>query len=157
MFEMKSHFHFQTSMVQPLKFGNENVSVSQTLLGVCLFFHVGITIDPYKWRCPVHYISYRQDPLCFVSLWRYLYCSLGQISVRHWPILFRVGYSLSGKMSYCKISRSLEVARFEFRFFQSLWNLAGPSCQISERCNNYNTQSRGFETSRDLALRRFTA
>ena len=30
-------------------------------------------------------------------------------------------YSLSGKTSYCKISWSLEVTRFIFRLFQSLW------------------------------------
>ena len=29
--------------------------------------------------------------------------------------------------------------------------------QISERYGYYNTQSRGFETSRDLAVRRLTA
>ena len=28
------------------------------------------------------------------------------------------------------------------------------ACQIPERCDYYNTQSRGFETSRDLAVRR---
>ena len=31
------------------------------------------------------------------------------------------------------------------------------SCQVSERRDDYNTQSRGFETSRDLAVRRLTA
>ena len=67
-------------------------------------------------------------------------------------------YSLSGKTSYGKISWSLEAARFGFRLFQSLWNLTGTpaACQISERCDYYNTQSRGFETSRDLAVRRLT-
>ena len=36
-------------------------------------------------------------------------------------------YSLSGKTSYRKISWSLEAARFGFKLFQSLWNLAGTS------------------------------
>ena len=31
------------------------------------------------------------------------------------------------------------------------------ACQISERYNHHNTQSRGFKTSRDLAVRRFIA
>ena len=31
------------------------------------------------------------------------------------------------------------------------------ACQISERYNHYNTQSRGFETSLNLAIRRLTA
>ena len=43
-------------------------------------------------------------------------------------------YSLSGKTSYCKISWSLEVARFGFRLFQSLWNLTGPSAAALPRC-----------------------
>ena len=43
-------------------------------------------------------------------------------------------YSLSGKTSYRKISRSLEAARFEFKLFQSLWNLAGTSAALLPRC-----------------------
>ena len=43
-------------------------------------------------------------------------------------------YSLSGKTSYHKISWSLEAARFEFKLFQSLWNLAGTSAALLPRC-----------------------
>ena len=43
-------------------------------------------------------------------------------------------YSLSGKTSYRKISWSLEAARFGFRLFQSLWNLAGTSAAALPRC-----------------------
>ena len=43
-------------------------------------------------------------------------------------------YSLSGKTSYRKISWSLEAARFEFRLFQSLWNLTGTSAAALPRC-----------------------
>ena len=43
-------------------------------------------------------------------------------------------YSLSGKTSYRKISWSLEAARFEFKLFQSLWNLAGTSAALLPRC-----------------------
>ena len=39
-------------------------------------------------------------------------------------------YSLSGKTSYRKISWSLEAARFGFKLFQSLWNLAGTSAAL---------------------------
>ena len=42
-------------------------------------------------------------------------------------------YSLSAKTSYCKISWSLEGARFGFRLFQSLWNLTGPSAAVLPR------------------------
>ena len=43
-------------------------------------------------------------------------------------------YSLSGKTSYRKISWCLEVARFGFNIFQSLWNLAGTSAALLPRC-----------------------
>ena len=43
-------------------------------------------------------------------------------------------YSLSGKTSYHKISWSLEAARFGFKLFQSLWNLAGTSAALLPRC-----------------------
>ena len=42
--------------------------------------------------------------------------------------------SLSGKTSYRKISWSLEAARFGFKLFQSLWNLAGTSAALLPRC-----------------------
>ena len=43
-------------------------------------------------------------------------------------------YSLIGKTSYRKISWSLEAARFGFKLFQSLWNLAGTSAALLPRC-----------------------
>ena len=43
-------------------------------------------------------------------------------------------YSLSDKTSYRKISWSLEAARFGFKLFQSLWNLAGTSAALLPRC-----------------------
>ena len=49
-------------------------------------------------------------------------------------------YSLSRRTSYPKIS----------------WSLEGSSA-ISQRHDHYNIQSRGFETSQDLAVRRLTA
>ena len=42
-------------------------------------------------------------------------------------------YSLSGKTSYRKISWSLEAARFGFKLFQSLWNLAVTSAALLPR------------------------
>ena len=65
-------------------------------------------------------------------------------------------YALSGKTSDRQISWSLEAARFGFRLLHSPWNLTGTSAaalQISERCDNSNIQSRGFETSRDLVVK----
>ena len=43
-------------------------------------------------------------------------------------------YSLSGKTPYWKISWSLEAARFRFKLFQSLWNLAGTLAALLPRC-----------------------
>ena len=52
-----------------------------------------------------------------------------------WPFGVHLGlYSLSGKTSYRKISWSLEAARFGFKLFQSLWNLAGTSAALLPRC-----------------------
>ena len=45
-------------------------------------------------------------------------------------------YSLSGKTSYRKISWSLEAARFGFKLFQSLWNLAGTLAALLPRCQS---------------------
>ena len=89
----------------------------------------------------------RQNPFCYHS--------------KHVPNGYLGLCSLSGRSSYRKISRSLEATIVWFRLFQSLWNLQEPrqqrcrdACQISERYEHYTIQSRGFETSRDLTVRR---
>ena len=76
-------------------------------------------------------------------------------------------YSVSGRTSYRKISRSLEAARFGFQHLQ--WSYCAETwqaprkhrcrdaCQMSAQYDHCNIQSRGFETSRDLAVRRLTA
>ena len=43
-------------------------------------------------------------------------------------------YSLSGRTSYGKISRSLEAARFGFKLLPSLWNSTGTSAAPLPRC-----------------------
>ena len=67
-------------------------------------------------------------------------------------------YSLNGKTSYRQISnsRSREISRSE------IWQAPRQrccqgACQISERLEKSKTESRGFETSRDLVVRRLTA
>ena len=57
----------------------------------------------------------------------------------------------------CKISWSLETARFVCSIDRLLWiwrahrqHCCRRACQISKRCDNLNYQSRGFETSRDF-------
>ena len=64
-------------------------------------------------------------------------------------------YSLSDKTSYRQISWSLEAARLDVAMVVSLWNLAGTSA--AERLEKFKPESRSFETSRDLAVRRLTA
>ena len=68
-------------------------------------------------------------------------------------------YSLSGKTSYCKISKVSKSrdSSLDFSNSSEIWQAPDSACQVSERCDDYNTQSRGFETSRDLAVRRLTA
>ena len=73
-------------------------------------------------------------------------------------------YSLCGRTSHRKISGCLEVAKFGIRFYNSpeIWQIPRQQrCprarQIAVRYDHYNIQSRGFKTSRDLVVRRFTA
>ena len=70
-------------------------------------------------------------------------------------------YSLSGMTSYRQISRSLEAARFDVISNVSLWNLTDisaallPMCQSNLRAiGKSQPESPGFETSRDLGVRR---
>ena len=83
--------------------------------------------------------------------------------VLSWPGAdrFQLYISISGRTSYRKFSWSLEAARFGFRLFQSLWNLTGTSAATLSRCLSNSRairslwiQSRGFDTLRDLAVRR---
>ena len=67
-------------------------------------------------------------------------------------------YSLSGKKSYHKISWSLKAVGLDVVMIISFWNLTGKSAaQISERLEKSNPESRGFESSQDLSVRRLTA
>ena len=70
-------------------------------------------------------------------------------------------YSLSRRMSYRKISWSLEAMRFRFRLYShsEIWHAPWQQCcrdayQILEWYDNYNIQSCGLETSWDLVKHR---
>ena len=54
--------------------------------------------------------------------------------VRIWDMRCLGLYSLSGKTSYCQISRSLEAARLGVIMIVSLWNLTGISAAVLPRC-----------------------
>ena len=95
-----------------------------------------------------------EAPSC--SLWRHcnavrqsqnLYCS--NVTEKH-----RGLYSLNGKTSYLKISCSIEAARLDVIIIGSLRNLTGIS---AGRLEKSKPESRGFETSRGLAVRRLAA
>ena len=73
-------------------------------------------------------------------------------------------FSLSRKTSYYHTSRNLEFTRCRFRDVRSHCNLTGAStavlrgvCQVSERYGRFDTQFRGFETSRDMTIKSLTA
>ena len=80
------------------------------------------------------------------KVWRYLSWTINSLTSRcgghaesttlvHHYLLFVLGlYSLNGKMSYRKISWSLEAARLGLRFFNSLWNLTGTRAAELPRC-----------------------
>ena len=69
-------------------------------------------------------------------------------------------YSLSSKTSHRQISWSLEAARLmlQLSYRSEIWQAHRQQrCQISERLEKFKPESRGFETSRDIAVRLFTA
>ena len=113
---------------------------------VCIVFPIFITGDSFVSSC---------------SLWTTeMYVLLKKAPIAH---ISQGLYSLSGKTSYHKISWRLKAARFGVKLFLSLWILTGTrqqccrdACQSSERYDHYNIQSVDFETSRDLAVGRFT-
>ena len=65
-------------------------------------------------------------------------------------------YSLSSKASHRQISWSLVAARLDVKMIVSLWDLTGISAaQII--MEEFKPEFRGFEISRDLAVRRPSA
>ena len=91
-----------------------------------------------------------------IHIYTYIYiCSISSVYCDH-----RVNDCVPGPLfikrtdvlpQYLVRSRSREIRKL----YQSLWILTGTSaqrwwdaCEISERYDHYNTQSRGFETSR---------
>ena len=92
-----------------------------------------------------------------------LFLMFGKCIVLYTPLVATLGfYSLSGKTSYRQILWSLEATRLDVTMVISFWNLTGisqrcclGSCQISERLEQAKSESRGFETSRDLAVRQY--
>ena len=54
-------------------------------------------------------------------------------------------------------SREIQVETFPIALKFDRHLGSSDACQISERHDHYNIRSRGFETSRDLGVRRLTA
>ena len=85
-------------------------------------------------------------------------------SVGVWGVHNQGLHSLNGWTSYHKILQSLEAARFssDFSNRSEIWkahrqHCCRDTCKVLEWYDHYNTQSRYFETSRNLAVRRLTA
>ena len=76
---------------------------------------------------------------------------------KQWPLKMNHpwAHSLNGRTSYGKISWSLEAARFDVTMFALIWNFAGISAaaHTSELLEKSKSESHGFETTRDLAVR----
>ena len=87
----------------------------------------GLTLIPV-WINDNSYYDYKVNPS--ISIYRLGCCPCPIV----WSSQHQGLYSLSGKTSYRKISWSLEAARFGFKLFQSLWNLAGTSAALLPRC-----------------------
>ena len=100
--------------------------------------------------------SWAQSMRCYLFLW------FGTVDIpNHIPLGL---YSLSGRTSPRKISLSLEAARSGvlWSYRSEIWQefrqrCCRDVCKISECLERYNNESRGFETSRDLALWRLSA
>ena len=105
--------------------------------------------------CALFCWSYLYDPLAHI-----LWCCFTGPSADKTTLGL---YSLSEQTSYHKISWNLEATRFGFRPFSIALKFdrhlgsSTAACQISERYDHYNIQSRGFETSRGLVVRSVTA
>ena len=98
--------------------------------------------------------------MCWSECESHVICSMWIVCFHTWTWQLLGPVSISDKTAYRKISQSLEAARFAFRIVRSLWNLfarhlGSSACQISKWYQNFNTQSRAFETLRDLTIRRF--
>ena len=78
------------------------------------------------WRFfSVKFISSTNINYGVLSAYCFKSCQYGLISSK---ILSNLGFfSLIGRAFCCKISWSIEAARFGFKLFQSLWNLTGAS------------------------------
>ena len=112
-------------------------------------FDVYFDLRPNKWLSKQSWGWWFETLAC--SLWRHrnevrivvLYFVLVMLPFNLCDVLrfnFQGLNSLSGQMSYRKISWSLKAARFGFRCFQSHWNLIGtPATKLPKCLSNYNT------------------
>ena len=103
-------------------------------------------LDPVDYECRFCMLAYSSLDDIVINDFVACLTIMGWIPLTHWGLVIHfclqglnyqsvLGlYSLSGKTSYRKISWSLEAARFGFKLFQSLWNLAGTSAALLPRC-----------------------
>ena len=101
--------------------------------------------DEFTMRVNKSYESAKVSPRLFS------WCLIGAIGIRTWAFIHLTVRRLTAR------SREVSKPRDSCLDFSNRSEIWKPSRQISERYDHYNTQSRGFETSRDLAVRRLTA
>ena len=125
-----------------------------------------------RWDLPKYRSTWNvnpvRDPRLLLATARNLWSAIG--AKRTSPL--RVALVATGRLSGPLFTKRTDVLRQDLaKSWDSGLNLSHCSeiwlaprqhrcrdaCQILERYDHYNNQSRGFETSRDLAIRRLTA
>ena len=126
------------------------------------YFLVGIHLkfDEWLWYYSQLLLTPRKDTIVFSHKYcinGYIVCSLASATS------IQGLYSLSGRTLTTRSREASKPRDSSLDFSNHSWIWQAPrqqrcrdSCQILERYDHYNIQSRGFETLRDLAVRRLT-
>ena len=135
-----------------------------SVTGLCEGIHRWLVISPHKWP-----LTWKIFPFDYVIMRFWL---LTIVLRMHGKNGLNIGmvmctamglYPLRGRTSYHQISWSLEAARLDAILIVSLWSLTSrqsccrDACQISERLEMSKSESSGFESSRNLTVRRPSA
>ena len=88
---MKLLIHSQTSMVVPLKFGNEQVISVHTLLGMWLIIHAVIRVKLYNWKGSQGAVSIRKTVLPGMAI------PMLKIRRPNGRLIFNMGIPIPGK------------------------------------------------------------
>ena len=118
-------------------------------------FHTMNRIHPCLFLKLSHSVLHEPpDHIYVLSMWNY-------VNIQRFTAFLGLS-SRSGKTSYRQTMRSADAARLDAIMIASLWNSTGISAALLSRCLSERSEKskieyRGFETSRDLEVRRLTA